>query len=485
MSEGEHSERQSGSVATGKWMVFGIVAIGVFMGTLDGSIVNISLPSIARGFGVPVNGAIEWVVIGYLVMNAAFLLSSGRLSDMIGRKAVWMAGLVIFTGSSALCGAATSLGFLVAARALQGLGGALLFSTSPALLTAAFPPEERGRALGLNSVTVALGTSLGPTLGGLITATFSWRWIFYINIPIGIIGIVLTSRALRETAPRHSTAFDPLGALFLGVGLSAVIAALSFGTDLGFGSPIIITAIVVGVSLLSAIPFLERRVKSPIIDLSLLKDRVFVSAIMSLILSFLALFAVSFIMPFYFEQLRGFSPRVAGLLLTPLPVMIAIIAPISGSIADRTGSTRGLAAGGLLIACVGLVLVGLLGTGSSAMDIIWRLLVVGFGQALFQAPNNSALLGAAPPRHRGVASGFLATGRVIGQSMSVALAGAVFSGLGGAAAGAALQSRQGPMEGLQRIFMRGFRGALFVCAAVALMGVLTSLVRGKRETRRA
>jgi EmrB/QacA subfamily drug resistance transporter len=466
----------------GKWAVFAIVAIGVFMGTLDSSIVNISLPTIARNFGVPLGGAIEWVIIAYLVMNAAALLTAGRLSDLVGRKTIWSAGLVIFTASSALCGAAFSLWFLIVARALQGLGGALLFSTSPAILTSAFPEEERGRALGTNAITVALGTSLGPTLGGIITSSLSWRWIFFVNLPLGVLGLVLTARVLREQRTAGPVRFDPWGALFLGVGLASLIGALSFGSDLGLRSPLIIGAGALGILTLAALPLIERRVENPVIKFSLLRDRVFLSANLSLVLSFLALFAVSFLMPFYLEELRGFPTRTAGLLLTPLPLTIAVVAPISGRVADRTGSTRFLASAGLLIACIGLILLGTLRADSSVGEIVWRLLVIGFGQALFQAPNNSALMGAAPPRDRGSAAGFLATGRVVGQSTSVALAGAVFAGLGGAAAGAALLSAHGDTAALQQSFLVGFRAAMFTCAGVAVIGVFASLVRGGRET---
>ncbi|GAC1405162.1 MAG: MFS transporter [Ktedonobacteraceae bacterium] len=473
----------NGQEHASKWAVFLIVAIGVFMATLDSSIVNISLPSIASDFGVPLNGAIEWVIISYLVVTAAILLTAGRLADMIGRKAIWAIGLFIFTGGSALCGAAASLGFLVAARALQGLGGALLFASSPAMITNAFPQQERGRALGLNAVIVALGISVGPTLGGFITAYFSWRWIFYVNVPIGIIGILLTLRILTEKFHRNAGKFDPVGAILLGVGLASLTAALSFGQELAWTSPIFIVGFIIGVVALGFIPFVEHRVANPIIDTKLLRNRVFLSANLSLVLSFLALFAVSFLMPFYLEQLRGFHTQVVGLLLTPLPIMIAIVAPISGSLADRFGSTRWLASGGLAIACVGLILLSQLNAQSSIFDIIWRLVVTGMGQALFQSPNNSALLGSAPPQQRGSASGFLATGRVMGQSLSVALAGAIFASLGGSAAGLAIQKHHGNISALQQTFTTSFRTALLVCAIIAIIGVFTSLVRGAGEKK--
>jgi EmrB/QacA subfamily drug resistance transporter len=477
--------------AVNKWTVYAILAVGVFMATLDSSIVNISLPAIATYFGVPLNGAVEWVVISYLVVVAALLLSLGRLTDMVGRKVAWATGLVIFTFGSALCGAAPSLGFLIAARSFQALGGALLFVLTPAMLTAAFPASERGRALGMNAVTVALGVSAGPAIGGVITESLSWRWIFYVNVPLGVIGFLATLRWLREITPRARARFDPAGALALTVGLSALTLGFTFGQEWGWTSLRLIVTLIIGVAALLALPLIERVVRDPIISFSLLRDRVFASANVSLILSFLALFAVSFMLPFYLEQLRGFDVLRSGLLMTALPLTLALVAPFSGRLADRIG-TRWLAAAGLAIACVGLALLAQLDAHSSEFDIVWRLVVTGFGQALFQSPNNSALMGSAPKDRQGVASGFLSTGRVVGQSMSVALAGAVFTSLGGAAAGARLVALRASAHGAlnsdfmasQQTFVGALRVAFLVCAALALIGVATSLVRGREQTGR-
>jgi EmrB/QacA subfamily drug resistance transporter len=476
--------RDEGEERVNKWVVFAILAVGIFMATLDSSIVNISLPSIATYFGVPLSGAVEWVIIIYLVVIAGVLLTIGRLADMIGRKPIWATGLAIFTIGSALSGASLSLGMLIAARGLQGLGGALIMAISPAMLTSAFPASERGRALGMNAVIVALGVSVGPTLGGVITEHFTWRWIFYVNVPLGIIGFIATLRILKEQAHKAQQGrFDPLGAIFLAIGLVALTMGLSFGQEWGWTSPLLIGTLVVSVIALTIMVIVEHRVPYPVIDFSLLRRRVFLSANVSLILSFLALFAVSFMMPFYLEELRSLSVEQAGLLLTPLPLTIAVLAPFTGSLADRFG-TRWLAAGGLAIACLGLFFISQLNAQSSIWDIIWRLVLTGVGQAMFQSPNNSALMGAAPRGQQGSASGFLATGRVVGQSVSVALAGAIFASLGGSTAGALLIShhvKPSQVPALQQTFANGFHVAFIVCAAIAAIGVLTSLVRGKEK----
>jgi len=471
-----------GEEAAGKWAVLAIVAIGVFMATLDSSIVNISLPTIAHDFGVPLSGAVEWVIIAYLVATTAILLTAGRLADMIGRKVVWTTGLIIFTGFSALCGLAPSLGFLIASRTFQGLGGALIMAISPAMLTTAFPANERGRVLGINAINVSLGVSVGPVLGGIITSSLSWRWIFYVNVPFGIAGLIATMIILKERMRRNPGHFDPAGAILLAIGMAGLTAALSFGQELGWTSPLILALMIVGIVALVVLPFVEKHVQNPVIVLSLLRNRVFTSSILSLLLSFLALFAVSFMMPFYFEQLRGFSTILAGLLLTPVPVTLAIIAPFSGSLADRIGS-RWLAASGLTIACIGLVFISQLNAHSSIFDIVWRMVFTSVGQGLFQAPNNSALLGAAPRNLQGSASGFLATARTMGQSLSVAVAGAVFTSLGGAAAGNLIVSltNSTQLSVLQHTFDSAFHATFIVCAAIAAIGIFASLVRGKEE----
>ena len=464
-----------------KWVVLALVALGTFMTALDASIVNISLPSIARTFRMPVGGAVQWVIIAYLVVIAATLLTFGRLSDLVGRKRVWMAGLAVFTLGSIFCGAAGSIQQLVVARVFQGLGGALIFAPSFAIIAEAFS-ADRGRALGLNAVVVAVGTSVGPTLGGLITEHLTWRWIFYLNVPLSVIALLASPRVLSTSGARARERLDIPGATLIAVGFACVTLTLSFSQE--WGATRLLACLCVGTVALVGAGLVERRSQFPIVHLALLRDRVLASALGSMTLAMLALFAVSFMLPFYFEELRHFSVIESALLLTPLPVTIAMVAPFSGALADRFGS-RWLSSGGLALACLGLLLLARVDATSTIGDIVWRLMMTGLGQGLFQSPNARALMDAAPGDQQGQASSLYATGRVVGQSLSVALAGAVFAGLGGASAGRALSvaPASADLARLQQTFLAGFQGSLLVCAAVAAVGIVVVLARG--DDRRA
>ncbi|HEY4389460.1 MAG TPA: MFS transporter [Ktedonobacteraceae bacterium] len=474
------------SASVNKWAVLILAALSTFMTTLDGSIVNIGIPAISQTFHVGVSGPIEWIIIGYLVIIAAVLLTCGRIADMIGRKPILMSGLVIFIAGSALCGMAPSLLLLILARLFQGLGGALIFSVNIAMITSTFPSKERGLALGLNAVVASLGVSAGPTIGGIITQFLTWRWIFYVNVPVGIAVLVAAFYFYKENYNREGQTgrFDPVGAVLLGAGLALVTLALSFGQEWGWFSLATLGTLVVGILILVAAVYVENHVEHPILDLYLLRNRVFVFANISFMLCMMALFAPGFIMPFYFEQLRGFSTIETGLLLTPLSLMLAIVAPFSGMLADRFGS-RWLSPIGLAIACFGLFLVSQVNVHSSLWDIIWRLGVTGFGQGIFQSPNTRTLMGAARREAQGEASGLLATGRVIGQSLSVALAGTIFAALGSAAAGNTLYLQgktlsAARISSLQTVFDSGFHASLLVCALFAAVGIFTAIARGKQ-----
>ncbi|MDB4884526.1 MAG: family efflux transporter permease subunit [Gemmatimonadetes bacterium] len=469
--------------------VVALVCLGIFMTTLDASIVNIGLPSIARAFDTPLDGALEWIIICYLVVIGGLLLTFGRLSDMIGRSPIWLTGLVVFTAGSAVCGAAASLGLLIAARALQGVGGAMILSTSAALLGAAVPSAKRGHALGWGAVAVAMGASAGPTIGGMLTAYASWRWIFYVNVPVGLVAILASLRLIPPTIGHSGQKFDLVGAVLLAVALAALNLGLSFGQEWGWMSPRVLGILLLGAASLAASVFVELRSAHPIIDVKLFRDRVFLSAVASLLCSMLALFAVGFMLPFYAEELRGFSAERTGLLLTPFPVAMAIVSPIAGALSDRVGS-RWLAPLALTITAVALLLLTQLDATSSMPAMAWRLALAGVGLGLFQAPNTRALMDAAPESQQGMASGVFATARITGQALSVAVAGAVFASVGAAAAGSALSSQSmhvgAAVQSGQRAvevetFLRGFHAALGTCAAFAALGAVVALLRGRER----
>ncbi len=468
---------------TSKWSVLAVVAIGVFMATLDASIVNISLPKISLYFGVPLGGMVEWVIIAYLIVISSILLTLGRLSDMIGRKVIWVFGLAVFTASSVLCGVAPSLLFLVVSRAFQGIGGAMIMSVGPAMITHAFQAGERGRALGFLGTVVAVGTSAGPTLGGIITQAFSWRWIFYINAPIGIIGIITTIRLLSEPMRPSGAAkkFDLAGAALLSISLVLLMLAMTFGQELGWASPWIMGLFAASAVLLGAFVHFERSIAYPIVDLSIFNNRLFSASLVSSFLSFLSLFAVMFLMPFYLEELLFLQPDHAGLLLTAVPLTISLVAPVSGWLSDRYGS-RVLSSLGLTVSSVGLFFLSRLTQSTSLSGIVWPLIVAGFGQALFQSPNNNAIMSSVPENRIGTASGFLATVRVLGQGFSVAMAGAIFTSLGGAKAGATL-TRNGAHDAvaLQNTFVHAFQIAILTSMIIASIGIFTSLARGQKK----
>jgi EmrB/QacA subfamily drug resistance transporter len=484
-SSGRLTDGTGGPERARKWLALAVVALGTLITALDASIVNISLPSIAATFHTVMGGAIEWVVIAYLAVIAATLLTFGRLSDLVGRKPVWMAGLAVFILGSTGCGAAGSLPELIAARIVQGIGASLIFAPSFAIITDAFPAAERGRALGLNSVVFAIGTSLGPTLGALITAHLTWRWVFYVNVPLSVLGLIASRRVLTASGDHAREPLDLPGAALIAVGFACLTLALSFSDE--WSKARWLACLVVALGTLLAAGLVERRARDPIVDPALFRDRTLVSALASMALAMLGLFAVGFVLPFYFEQLRGFSVVESGLLLTPLPLTMALTAPVAGVVADRIGS-RWLVSGGLALATLGLFLLARLHEASTAGTIVGCLVLTGFGQGLFQSPNVRALMNTAPTGEQGEASSLYATARVVGQSLSVAVAGAVFAGLGGASAGRALVlARSDPgtaanVVALQQTFVTGFRWTLLVCGGVAAIGVFVALVRGDERS---
>lgn len=457
------------------------VAVGNFMSALDSSVVNIALPSISRHFEAPLY-LVEWVVMSYLLVISSLLLTYGRLGDMYGHKRIYILGFVIFTAGSLLCGLAPTITMLIVFRAVQALGAGMLMSMGPAIVTDVASPQNRGKALGATAVAVSVALTAGPVLGGFLTSNFGWQSIFYINIPVGIIGIFWAYKVIPEPSGYESQNFDIAGAAVVFLSLLSLLVPLSYTEKFGWGNPYIITSIAAGFILLLLFVRIEKKIKNPMMDLKLFRSRLFTMSNVSALINYMAQFSVTLLMPFYLQQLKGLTPSEAGFMIIPMPVMTMLVAPISGALSDRFDS-RYISSTGMGFISFGIFLLSRLKPDSDYSYIIFALAVTGFGSGLFQTPNNSAIMGSVPGNRRGIASGMLATMRNMGMVLGVAISGALFS------------SRLGYVKNvLEASGMKGaelgiysFTGALnftyTVSALLAAAAVLTSLMRG--STRQA
>jgi EmrB/QacA subfamily drug resistance transporter len=449
-----------------KWLVLAAVGVGTFMSALDGSVVNTTLPLIRRAFGSDV-ATVEWVVTVYLLVVSGLLLSFGRLGDLRGHKVMYVSGFAVFVGSSALCGLAPSVESLVAFRAVQALGAAMLFANGPAILTGNFPAAQRGQALGLQATMTYLGLTAGPALGGFLAGRFGWRSVFYINVPVGVLALALSARFIpRDRPAERSGRFDVAGAGAFLLGLMTLLLALNQGHDWGWTSAPVLGLLAAAAAFGSIFVAIESRVASPMLDLRLFSSRIFSTSTASAVLNYICLYSIAFLMPFYLIQGRGLGPAQAGLILTAQPLVMAVAAPLSGTLSDRIGS-RLLSTAGMAILGIGLLLLARLGSESSFGQVAGALVVVGIGIGIFISPNTSALMGAAPRNRQGIAAGVLATARNVGMVLGVGLAGAIFTTV----------VARGPAGDPASLFT-AVRLSFLVAAGVGFLGAVVSAARG-------
>jgi EmrB/QacA subfamily drug resistance transporter len=406
-----------------KWLILMAVMLGSIMGPLDASIVNTVIPSITTFFHAEISIA-QWVLTVYVLTISCLILLYGRLGDMLGHKKIFLYGLAAFTVISVLCGLSQSIWMLIAFRALQGLAAGMMMAVGYAIITAAFPATERGKALGIYAISIAVGLSLGPTLGGLIAEYLSWRYVFFVNVPIGICALLWGYRVIPQGVKKAGQRLDLFGALIAFVFLLSLLLYANRGQAWGWLSLVSISLLAVVV--LSGILFIsvERKSEQPMLNLALFSNRVFSFASLSALLSFMSLYALVFLTPFYLTFVLHYSVLKVGLVMAAGPIAILLVAPLSGTASDRIG-VRGLACCGMIIAAFGLFFLSGLKESSDAFDVIWRLSVVGVGMGMFQSPNNSAVMGSAPVTHLGIASGILAAMRNVGMVLGIAVAGAV------------------------------------------------------------
>lgn len=458
-----------------KWLVMSAVAMGIFLATIDGSIVNVALPTLTTALATDF-ATVQWIVLAYLLTIITLLAVVGRLADMYGRKRLYNAGFIVFTIGSLLCGLAPSVNWLIGFRVLQGVGAALILALGMALVTEAFPPTERGRALGIAGSIVSIGIVTGPTLGGLIIENLSWHWIFFVNVPIGILGTIVSWRFVPASRPPGGQRFDIGGAATLCLSLLGLLLALTTGQRQGFTSPTALGLFVFGVFFLAAFLFIQRRHPQPIIDPSLFRNRLFTVNLFTGFLVFVGL-GTNVLIPFYLEIVLGYSVQQVGLLLAVVPIALGITAPISGSLSDRFGS-RPISVIGLAVAALGFLGLSTLTPETTAVGFMLRFLPVGIGVGLFQSPNNSAMMGTAPRERLGVASSLLAMTRNLGQIVGIAVLGALWAAMvfrasgGPVAGGATAAGAAAQVAGLRVVVLTvtGLIGLALVVALVAWRG---------------
>ena len=405
------------------------------MATLDSSIVNIALPTLTKVLGSDLH-KVKWVVIIYLLVITCLLLPFGRLSDQYGRKRIFQMGFGIFTLGSILCGFSPTLAWLLFSRAVQGVGASMLMSNGPAIITAAFPAGERGRALGTLSMVVSAGLVSGPSIGGMLITHLGWRSIFLVNIPIGLMGFFLVQKyVFWDRLVSETVNFDWIGAFLQMVLLISFISLvdpplISVSGSVPFFIPRWLLGIVI-IALGALFVRVETDAKAPLLDLSLLKIRTFWAANLASFLTFVSYSAVTVLTPFFLEEVLHFAPDRAGLYMTAIPLTIFVVAPVSGHLSDRLGS-RGLSSVGALIGATGLFLMsGVFGMGLhpevGSTGIILGLCSIGLATGLFQSPNNNAIMCSIPPEKLGVGSALLATVRNLGLVSGTGLATKLFS----------------------------------------------------------
>lgn len=409
-----------------KWQVMTAVGVAVFLGTVDGSIVNIALPTIVDDFDTRF-GVVQWVPLSYLLTQATLVLGMGRLGDIAGRKTMFVAGFVVFTIGSVLSGLAPGVEWLIVFRVIQGVGSALIFSMQFALITEAFPPSERGRALGINATIVSTGIISGPILGGLIIDAVDWRWIFYVNLPIGIVGILAALRYIPHTKPGIAEPFDFKGAALFFLALLSMLLGLTTGQERGFGDSGVVSLYVIAALALAAFVITEIRVEHPMLDLGMFRSRDLSVSLIARFATFTAMAGISLILPFYLTDVLDLTPRGVGLAMTALPVTMGITAPLAGAWSDRNGVRR-VAMTGLVVLVIAFAVAGLL---LDADTPIWSFAVaaslLGLGFGVFQSPNNSAVMSAVPHERFGVASSLITTTRITGWITGIAIMGTVWA----------------------------------------------------------
>ena len=408
-----------------RWMALVGVGLGVLMSTIDFSIVNISLPTLVKALETDL-ATVQWVILSYALVVTSLMMGVARLGDLFGRKRIYVAGLLIFSLGSLMCGMSASVGWLIGFRTFQGLGAVMMQALGAAIITEIFPSSERGKALGISGGIVSFGLAVGPALGGILIGYAGWESIFLINVPLGLIAIIVVTLSVPPSEHlQRGQRFDLGGALILLVTLLCYSLGMTTGQRSSFDDPLVLSLL--GSALTGLLIFLmvEWKITEPMLD-----PRLFGNVLLSLnvlmgLLVFITL-AGMVILPFYLENVKGYSTQVTGLLMMAIPLSMGLVAPWAGALSDRYGP-RGISLIGLSIMFVGCLAISTLQENATILEYIVRIAPFGIGLGFFQSPNNSAVMGAVAGERLGIASGLLSLSRNLGMASGVPLLSTLFT----------------------------------------------------------
>jgi EmrB/QacA subfamily drug resistance transporter len=426
---------------------------------LDNTVVNVALPSIQRDLDTDLS-QLQWIVTGYALTFAALMLVGGKVADAYGRRLVFVIGIAVFTIASLLCGLADSGEMLISARVLQGAGAALMNPATLSIIAATFPPHQRGTAIGIWAGVSALALAIGPLIGGLITEHLDWSWIFFVNVPIGILGVVASYLFIDESRDETHVRLDLPGLATSAVGLFALTYGLIEANMYGWSSARIVGSFVLAGVTLAAFVVLERRQRDPMLPLELFRSGTYTGANLVVLLVALAMFGVFFFVSLYMQNILGYSAVQAGAAFLPMTILIILVAPVAGKASDRIGS-RGLMTAGMIFIAVQLVMFSRLSADASFWDLFPALLIGGVGMSLTMTPSAAAATRSVSVDKAGVGSAVLNSARQVGGTMGIAVMGAIVAAEAGG-------------ERTVDAFMRGFESALLVAAAIAVVGAIVA-----------
>jgi len=465
-------EQTSEKVFKNRMLILFNVVLMTFMATLDSSIVNVALPKMAQQLSVS-SEAISWVVSSYLLVIVGTILIFGRLGDIIGKTRIFHFGIVIFTIGSLLCGISNSFILLIIARAIQGIGAAGAMATNQGIITQVFPNNERGKALGISGTFVALGSMAGPPLGGLIVDSFNWKYIFLINVPIGIFVYLLGLKILPKSQVTSKEKLDVKGAALFTISIVSLFMALIIGEDYGYMHPIILAGFIIFIVSFIIFIFVEKKTEVPLLQFKIFQNRLFSLSIFCAFTSFIAISSSTIIMPFYLQNTLKYSPGFTGIILMVYPMILAVVAPASGYLSDKIGSEF-LTFIGLSLNSLGLFLMSSLNEYSSLVTLIIYIAIMSIGNGLFQSPNNSLTMSNAPRNMLGISGSVNALIRNLGMISGISIAVLI------------LYSRMSHMigynvsdyvQGRDDVFIYGMRGAYITAASICLFGAALTAFR--------